>query len=165
MAACFSQWRTAKTNDLELRLDEEMLETVGDPHWHGTIIKRDDDKHFVLAPVLVPGQPDLQGDVITAEEIEKAAHTFLSEIRDRDDDTDIMHRIEVKKEDVAIAESWVAPINMEINDHEISKGTWMLGLTIKKDTIWNMVKDGILNGLSIFGIGKRTPVENLAEPH
>ena len=145
--------------DFERRMDEELLQAVGDPHWHGTIVKRDDEKHFVLAPVLVPGEPDHQGDIVSHEEVEKAAHTFLADIRERDDDTDLMHRIDVKKEDVAIAESWVAPVDMQIGEHKVTKGTWLMGLTIKSETIWNMVKDGILTGLSIFGVGKRTQIE------
>ena len=140
-------------------MDEEFLQAVGDPHWHGTIVKRDDEKHFVLAPVLVPGEADYQGDVITAEEIQKAAHTFLNDIRQRESDSDLMHRVEVNKEDVAIAESWVSPSDIDIGEHKIKKGTWMMGLTIKSETIWNMVKDGILTGLSIFGVGHRTPIE------
>lgn len=146
-------------NDLELRLDEEMHRLTGEPHWHGPIIKRDEERHFVLAPVLVPGEPDFQGDVVSAEEIEKSAHVFLEEVRERDDDTDLMHRIEVQKEDAAVSESWIAPVDLEVGEHKIKKGTWLLGLTIKNGTIWNMVKDGILNGLSIFGVGRRETIQ------
>ena len=88
---------------------------------------------------------------------------FVREIRKRKTDTDLMHRISINDEDVSVAESWIVKDDMEINKHKISKGTWMLGVTIKSDTIWNMVKDGILTGLSIFGVGKRTQIEQ-AEP-
>ena len=159
LAACFSQWRTEKSNDFQRRMDEEMLHVIGDPHWYGPIIKRDDEKHFVLAPVLIPDEVDLQNDIVTADIIEQAAHLYVADIRKRDKDVDLMHRIDVAYEDMELAESWIAPVDMDINGHTIKKGTWMMGLTIKSETIWGMIQDGITKGFSIFGVGKRTPIE------
>ena len=159
VAVCMSQWRTKKMADLDVDLKEAERIYLNEPHFHGTIIKSDPDKHFVLAPVLVPGEADRQGDVVSVEEIEKCAHMFLEDIRERPGDTDLMHRIEVKKEDVAISESYVALIDMEVAGHKIVKGTWMLGMSIKNETIWKMIQDGILTGLSIFGVGQRTLVQ------
>ena len=158
VAVCMSQWRTKKMDELDVDLKEAERLYFNDPHFHGIIIKGDPGDHYILAPVLVPGEPDLQGDVISAEEIEKSAHIFLEEIREREEDTDLMHRIQVTNEDVAIVETYVVRADTEISGHKIVKGTWMLGMSIKDDTIWKMIQDGKLTGLSIFGVGQRTLV-------
>lgn len=162
VAVCMSQWKTKKMQELDAELEDATSRYLNEPHFSGVIIKSDKESHFVLAPVLVPGEADHQGDVVTAEEIQKCAHLFMSEIKERESDADLMHRIEVSKDDVAIVESYLAPIDMEVGGHAIAKGTWMLGMQIVNDTIWKMIDDGILKGFSIFGVGNRKIMQ--AEP-
>jgi len=46
--------------------------------WFVPILKSDEE-HFVLGPFLVPDEEDLQGDIVSAEEIEKATHKFMED--------------------------------------------------------------------------------------
>ena len=37
-------------------------------------------------------------------------------------------------------------------DMKVPKGTWMAEYKVEDDRVWDMVKDGVVNGFSIEGI-------------
>jgi hypothetical protein len=117
------------------------------------IQKIDKEKHMVYGVVLEPDTFDLQGDIITAEEIEKAAHDFAMNSR-------IIGKSheEVIKGAVPLETFIVRSDNYKINDSEIKKGSWMMGVHIPDDE-WPDVESGKINAFSIGGTGTRTPTE------
>jgi len=71
-------------------------------------------------------------------------------------DVGLMHRMRVNGA-VKIVESYLAPTDLTIAERAIKKGTWLLGVRVVSDELWNAVKDGQLTGFSIGGSARRTP--------
>ena len=115
-------------------------------------VSKSDEKQFVLGKVLIPDKVDSQNDVISKEEIEKAAWNFMRN----------SHAVGYRHTDYAldsyVVESYIAPIEMEINKNKIKKGTWMLGVKIENDELWKEVKNEQIRSFSIGGYGRRVPI-------
>jgi len=109
-------------------------------------IKADSDKQILYACVYEPGVEDSQGDEANAEEIEKAAHQFLSEVQT----IKVMHKGKARK-DVQILESYVAPSDCVIGEESITKGSWILVLKINSAKLWKKCKNGSYTGVSMGG--------------
>jgi hypothetical protein len=115
-------------------------------------IWKDDARQIVYGVVLVPDIVDSQGDVISKEEIEKAAHGFLIRARKHD-----VHHSD-KPEAVETVESFVAPTDFEMGGKRVLKGSWVMGVHVSDRKIWKKVQKGELDGFSIGGTGERIPV-------
>lgn len=111
------------------------------------IVKTDDEKRIVMGPVLVPGEPDSDGDVVTAEKIEEVAHKFLKDFRV----LDLNHTLQNAAEPV---ESYLTPVELkyQVGDEDVvlPVGTWMMGAYVADDNTWAAVKSGELGGFSIW---------------
>jgi DNA adenine methylase len=112
------------------------------------------DERYVLGVVLEPEVVDAQGDIYSAEEIRLAAHDFMENFQG----LGLQHRERVNG-DVRILESYILPDDSEVGGVVLKKGTWLLGLRVVSDELWQMVKDGDLTGLSIGGSARKVPVE------
>ena len=132
------------------------------------IIKKDDSKRLVTGPVLVPENVDLQDDIISAEEIEKAAHNYVLKLSFQDDQAfmkklglsgkskrGFMH-VEFNRK-IALVESYCAPCEMTINGRAIKQGTWVMTVKVFDDEAWNLVKAGRITGFSIGGRSRAVP--------
>lgn len=114
--------------------------------------KAEEDRRFVLGIVLEPETRDSQGDIYSAEEIEKAAHGFMAEYRN----VGLMHRKLVNGK-VSIVESYLAPADFSVGKQKVKKGAWVMGTIVTDDDLWKSVKAGELTGYSIGGSAIRTP--------
>lgn len=108
-------------------------------------LEKDDEKRFVLGPVLLPETKDAQGSIISVETIEETAHDFMEKkghigVSHRD----WSHRIE-------IVESYILRGDLLFGDRKLPQGTWILGVKVLSDEIWEKVKSGELRGFSIQG--------------
>lgn len=113
-----------------------------------TISKIDDERQLVYGEVYIPDVPDSHGDFMTAIEIEKMAYGFLmgglvSKI-------DVEHNLE--ESGSFVVESFIA----RKGDPDFIEKSWVLGVHITDPEKWAMIKNGELNGFSMFGKGKRT---------
>ena len=118
------------------------------------ILKSDDtgDERFVLGVVLEPEVIDAQGDIYSADEIRQAAHRFMEEFGG----LGLMHRLRVN-DDVKVVENYLAPVDFQIGDAKVRKGTWLLGVHVLSDALWAQVKEQKLTGFSIGGSARRVP--------
>jgi len=116
------------------------------------VLKRDDEKQIVYGAVLVPEVIDLQGEVISEEDIEKAAHDYM--IRSRN--IDVMHS---KNVTCYVVESYIAPSDIEINGSIVKKGTWIMGVYVPDKDVWTQVRMGKLKGFSIYGLANTEPAD------
>ncbi|PER25428.1 XkdF-like putative serine protease domain-containing protein [Bacillus cereus] len=123
------------------------------------IIKgEDEDQKLVYGIVYSPGSAedpsthDAHGDFMTAEDIEKSAHNFIAKYRN----IDAQHDFNAGAGEVV--ESYVAPVDMDINGETITKGTWVL-VTKATDEIWKDIKDGKMTGYSLAGIAETEVIE------
>ncbi len=104
---------------------------------------------LVYGPALIPDYEDTQGDIITADEIRKAAHNFMLDSQT----LGIEHRI--INVDIRVIESYIAPADMVLGSSTVKKGTWVIGAKILNEKIWEEVEKGNLQGFSIEGYGTR----------
>jgi len=116
----------------------------------GTLVKKslDTDKRLAMFIVLEPQDDDgltsdLHADTYTAEEVEKACHGFNLFCRK----ANLLHEFET--DSYTFAESYIMPIDAEIEGTQIKKGTWVAVVKADDDFIWNGIKDGTFDGLSI----------------
>jgi hypothetical protein len=114
----------------------------------GRILKADNESHFVTGIVYEPMVEDTDGDYMTAEEIEKAAHWFMK----HGGDVDIQHCFQ-KAEDVDVVESFVAKCDMEMEGQKVSKGTWIMTMEVTDAAVWDSITKGEITGFSMGGIG------------
>lgn len=116
----------------------------------GPIVRKDDAKRLVYGAVLVPGEADSDGEVLTAEKVEEVAHTWLSEFRAID------NQHSVKQIDAAPVESYIEPEDrtVEVGDDELTipKGTWTMAAKIHDDDTWGEIVAGKRTGFSIMGV-------------
>lgn len=114
------------------------------------IAARDDEKQIVYGEVLIPDSVDSQGDTITVEEIEKAAHKYALTPM-------IIGEGHLK-------EAKARPVETFIHNPEIMKnvkpGSWLMAIKISDDELWRMVKEGEMTGLSIGAVAKRISVDD-----
>lgn len=131
------------------------LAGVAKAEWDVPIWKADgtgtgEDPMIVYGVVLQPGVVDSQGDVVSAAEIEKAAHRFLIESRKHD----LQHDGQAS-DGVVPVESYVAPAELEVAGRRVLKGSWVMGVAIYPDEIKKAVREDRYTGFSIGGSGVR----------
>lgn len=116
------------------------------------IAKVDDEKQIVYGVVLEPETVDAQGDIISADEIEKACHDFMRNYRAQKSAMGLMHKREAPEIDVV--ECAIAPADFKIGKQKVKKGSWYMGSYVSSKKIWKDIKDGKLTGYSIGGRGQ-----------
>ena len=114
------------------------------------IVQKSVDAGFVLVPALVPDERDLQGDIVSAEVIEQAAHDYMQESQT----VGLMHK--AVAQGVVLVESYLARCDMEIEGTPIKKGTWLTGYRIYNQELRAAILNGTFTGVSIGGEGVRT---------
>lgn len=102
--------------------------------------------------VLVPDDVDSQGDYMSAEDIEKAAHSYLENSR-------VVGSSHTHSVQASPVESYIAPHDFTSSgpygDQKIKKGSWILGVKIKDPDEWQKVLNGDYQGFSVGGFGTR----------
>ncbi len=112
------------------------------------------EERFVYGIVLEPEVADSQEDVVSKEEIRKAAHEYMEFYRG----TGLMHR-ERLFGGARILESYLAPQDLVINGENVKEGSWLMGWRLVSDALWADAKSGKLTGFSIQGSAVREPVK------
>lgn len=103
---------------------------------------------------LAPNEVDLHGDIYDENEVRKACHSFNKFCNK----ANLMHLTET--DGFSIIESFIAPTEMILNDTYIAKGSWLTVLQFHNDELWEGVKSGDFNGVSI---GATATVEYLED--
>ena len=93
--------------------------------------------------VLAPNEVDLHGDIISEEEVRKACYNFNK----YSNQANLFHI--TKTATFEFAESFIAPVDFVLGDTLVSKGTWLATVQVLNDDLWELVKTGEVNGLSI----------------
>jgi hypothetical protein len=110
------------------------------------------EQRYALGIVLEPGVVDAQGDTYNADEVRKAAWGYMVSFRN----IGLMHKGLVNQK-VSLVESYLAPVDMNVSGSVIKAGTWLMGLNVRDDALWDQVKKGGLTGLSIGGFAAKNP--------
>lgn len=129
--------------------DEQEFRDVG-------IAKADDEKMIVYGVVLEPDTVDLQGDMISAAEIEETAHGYMSKARV------VKFRHGKVIHDAYPVESFIAPDDLTYDGpngkQKVRKGSWVLGVKTESKQLWKAIKKKEINAFSVGGTGKREPL-------
>jgi len=113
--------------------------------------KFDDELQIVYGEVYAPGVIDAHGDYMTADDIRKMAHSFLENMRVTNIDTNHDHNLV----DAVVVESYIA----QEGDPTFIPGSWVAGVHVKDEELWQKLKSGEYNGFSFDGTGYRKEVE------
>lgn len=120
------------------------------------VTKADDPQKLVYGVVYEPDKEDAHGDFMTAETIEKAAHGFMENYQLIDKQHDF------ETEAGKVVESYVAPVDLEIDSEKIAKGTWVL-VTKATDDMWESIQKGEFTGYSLAGSAETETVEKATQ--
>lgn len=121
-------------------------------------VEETNEHRRALFVAMEPEVEDAHGDITSAEEIEKACHDFNKHCGI----ANLFHVVETQSVD--IQESFIAMNDMQMDSgREITKGTWLMWMHFPKDNpesdvIWDLVKSGDINGISIGGRGIKTEI-------
>lgn len=115
------------------------------------ILNKESFSGLIYCVVLEPDLEDAQGDVLRFDTIEKAAHTFLRKYRTVGDS-------HMRVADAEVVESYVAPVDMQVQTELIKKGTWVMTIKINDPQLKEQVLSGDITGLSIGGVGERRAI-------
>jgi len=124
---------------------------MGDQDRNRLVIKSE-AKRLVYAEVYAPMHVDTDGEFMTEEHIERMAHKFLSS--GKVTKIDVQH--DQKESGCVIVESFLA---REQDPDGFIKGSWVLGVKVIPDELWERVQKGELNGFSFQGYIHKTPVK------
>ena len=116
------------------------------------VAKRDAPQRLTYGVVSEPETEDLQGDIMSSEDIEKAAHQWMEKSRK-------LHVMHGDRDAASVVESYIAPTDMMLTGedgmtHMIRKGSWVM--TVRwSPNVWKRIEAGELTGYSIGGTGVR----------
>lgn len=119
------------------------------------ILKTDVDKKMVYGIVYSPEETDSQGDIASAEEIEKAAYGFMK--YRRSGKIDKMHNME--PEQGFTAETWITRESDALFKNDAPEGSWAVGIKIENAETWDEIKDKKLTSLSLMGSANTEQLE------
>ena len=119
-----------------------------------SVLKADDEARVVYGIVLEPDVEDSQGDVVSKEDVEIAAHRYLYQqglaIGDQ--------HAKMAPETVRPVESYIAPCDFSMGGQVVKAGSWVLAAHVPDDNLWEQVKKGHKGAWSVGGSGKRSPL-------
>jgi 2'-5' RNA ligase/SAM-dependent methyltransferase len=119
------------------------------------VMKADKERQIVYGVVLEPDTEDSQGDVISADDIEKTAHDYLIDSR-------VVGSGHTKAIKAHPVESYLAPVDFEVEGphgkQTVKKGSWVLAAKITDPQEWDKIKKGDYTGWSVGGVGQRDPM-------
>lgn len=121
------------------------------------ILKREDEKQLVTGVVYEPNIEDAHGDIMTAEEIERAAYNFLEKYRYIDKNHDELAG------KGTVVESWISKNNTVVGKQNIKKGTWLMTVRVDDSETWKEIKKGEITGFSMGGVGERMEMPQMDE--
>lgn len=96
--------------------------------------------------VLVPDEVDLHGDVYDEDEVRKACHNFNQFCRK----ANLLHLVDTNG--FTIAESYILPSSIVLDETPVKKGAWLTVLQFNDDELWDGVKSGDYQGVSIGAV-------------
>ena len=113
-------------------------------------------KRVTLGVVIEPDSEDLQGDVMTAEDIEQTAYDWMEQSQAAGH----MHTQLVGG--AKPVESFIAPCDFVVETTDgpemVLKGSWVLAMRWPKE-VWAKIEKGELTGYSVGGTGVRLALE------
>lgn len=115
----------------------------------------DSEMRVVLGVVLEPNSVDSYKHTVTTKEIESAAYKWLEHNQIR-----MVGHERVSNAQITIVESYIAPVDFEWNGEPVKKGSWVLGVRVNDDKLWDKIVKGELTGYSMGGWASLKKIED-----
>lgn len=129
------------------------------PELTGPIVRKDALRHIAYAAVLVPGEPDSDGEMVTAAKIEEVAHGWMESYGN----LDLQHTL--NNVDAAPVESYITPADQEVSigakTATLPAGSWILAAKVNDHKVWEAIEKQKLTGWSVMGVAKATLTASL----
>lgn len=125
---------------------------LADDHEIRLMVKSADER-IIFGIVLEPDTVDAQGDTISTDEIRQAAHKFMEDFGQ----LGLQHR-EIVNGKLKLLESFIAPVDFDVDGQSVKKGTWLMAERVVDDTLWVAIKKGDITGYSIGGSAVRRKI-------
>lgn len=116
------------------------------------ILKVDKKQQIVGGIVYEPDEIDTQGDFTDAKEIEKAMYRFMEKYATDSNRIKINHK--GKRYHFPIMESYIPDEDTKKGGQILKAGSWWLMIKVTNKTIWKMIENKELEGLSMGGSAK-----------
>jgi hypothetical protein len=110
-----------------------------------------EDKHLVFAEVYAPNRPDSDGEFMDAEGILKMSYDFMRAMKL--DSVDSYHDNELVP-GCCVVESFIA----RKGDKQFIEGSWVVGMHVDNEDMWDKIKKGEINGFSMEAMVNKTQV-------
>ena len=109
---------------------------------------------LVYSAVAIPGEPDYDGEILTEEEIQYAAHKFMSNYRIIDPEhvcalTNECINVGNPVESTILREPMTVKSIHDGNEMTLPKGSWILGIEVTDPKEWERIVTGEATGLSL----------------
>lgn len=104
--------------------------------------------------VMVPDETDLHGDTVSESEVRKAMTNFNKYCMK----ANLFHLMQT--DTFEFCESYCCPSDFVLGDKFVKKGTWLATVQALDESLWELIKSGEINGLSI---GALASVESIEE--
>jgi len=118
------------------------------------ICKQDEELRLAYGVVLTPEFRDGENDIISKEEIRKAAHFFMLKSRV----IGFRHR---KKSKAKLVENYLASQDLTFKGQngtqKVPEGSWIIGIWVPDDQEWADIKSGKINAFSPGGFSRKIP--------
>lgn len=128
-------------SDVELAINKQIV----------MLTKADEAQQLAYGVVYEPDVDDAHGDRMTAAEIEKAAHRFMTH-----QNIDRQHNFQAGAGQVV--ESYIAPADLQVGGQLITKGSWVMAVKAS-DEVWADIQKGTVTAFSMAGVAEATPVQ------
>jgi len=101
----------------------------------------------VFGIVFSPNEKDADNDEMDASVIAAACYEYNTFFRN----TMYRHKLPLTQDQVVLLESYIAPIDMKVNEMEIKAGSWLQRWQIKDPALKEQIKKGEIVGFSLGG--------------
>ncbi len=105
----------------------------------------DNEQRKATFVVLAPEEVDGHGDIYSYEAVEKACDNYNTTCNK----CNLEHLLMVDENVSEVVESYISPVDFQLDDQFIKKGTWLQTWKFNSEELWNQVKDGHWTGLSV----------------
>lgn len=118
------------------------------------IKKSDDEEGVVYGIVYAPNEVDTDDEYTNADEIKKAAYSFMKNKNTANVDKD--HTFDIEK--AFVAQSWIIKANDAVFPDE-PEGSWAVAIQLEDEELIKAVKDGEIAGISMAGTATKEEVK------
>jgi hypothetical protein len=116
----------------------------------------DIDKKMATFVVLAPEEVDAHGDIYSHDVVEDACYQYNEYCYK----CNLEHMLMIDESTAEVIESYIAPVDFQLDETLIKKGTWLQTWKFNSDELWNQVKEGHWTGLSVQCMGEVEDITN-----